>query len=67
MSVVAVYAPTEMRETEEMLYTKLYSLLDKCPYRDAFIVVGKFNDVTGSRYMLSLMALVPGTTTALSF
>ncbi len=33
MSLVAVYAPTEMRETEEKetFYAKLDSVLDKCP------------------------------------
>ena len=37
MSVVAVYAPTEVCETEEkeMFYAKLDSVLDQCPHRDA--------------------------------
>ena len=48
MSVVAVYAPTEVCETEEkeMFYAKLDSVLDQCPCRDAFIVLGDFNAVT---------------------
>ena len=48
MSVVAVYAPTEVCETEEMFYAKLDSVLDQCPCRDALIVLGDFNDVTGT-------------------
>ena len=49
MSVVAVYAPTEVCETEEeMFYTKLDSVLDQCSYRDAFIASGNFNVVTGT-------------------
>ena len=48
MSVVAVYAPTEVCETEEkeMFYAKLDSVLDQCPRRDAIIVLGDFNAVT---------------------
>ena len=47
MSVVAVYAPTEVWETEEeMLYGKFDSVLDQCPCRDALIVLGDFNAVT---------------------
>ena len=50
MSVVAVYAPTEVCETEEkeMFYAKLDSVLDQCPCRDAFIVLRNFNAVTGT-------------------
>ena len=49
MSVVAVYAPTEVCETEkEMFYTKLDSVLDQCPCRDALIVLCDFNAVTGT-------------------
>ena len=50
MSVVAVYAPTEMCETEEkeMFYAKLELVLDQCPRRDTLIVLGDFNAVTGS-------------------
>ena len=49
MSVVAVYAPTEVRETDEkMFYPKLDSVLDQCPRRDALIVPGVFNAVTGT-------------------
>ena len=49
MSVVAVYAPTEVCETEEkMFYAKLDSVLNQCPRRDAFIVLGDFNAVTGT-------------------
>ena len=48
MSVVAVYAPTEVCETEEMFFAKLDSELDQCPCRDALIVLGYFNAVTGT-------------------
>ena len=41
MSVVAVYASTEMCETEEeMFYLKLNSVLDQCPHRDVPFVLG---------------------------
>ena len=50
MSLVAVYAPTEMCETEEkeMFYAKLDSVLDQCPLRDTLIVLGDFNATTGT-------------------
>ena len=49
MSVVAVYAPTEVCETEEELsYGKLDSVLDRCPFRDELIVLGDFNAFTGT-------------------
>ncbi|KAG0722293.1 Craniofacial development protein 2 [Chionoecetes opilio] len=50
MSLVAVYAPTEMRRTEEkeMFYAKLDSVLDQCPPRDTLIVLGDFNATTGT-------------------
>ena len=49
MSVVAVYAPTKVCETEEeMFYSKLNSVLDQCPCHDALIVLGDFNAVTGT-------------------
>ncbi|KAG0717717.1 Craniofacial development protein 2 [Chionoecetes opilio] len=50
MSFVAVYAPTEMRKTEEkeMFYAKLDSVLDQCPPRDTLIVLGDFNATTGT-------------------
>ena len=49
MYVVAVYAPTEACETEEkeMFYAKFDSVLDQCLRRDALIVLGNFNAVTG--------------------
>ena len=39
-----------MCETEEkgMFYAKLDSVLDQCPRRDALIVLGDFNAVTGT-------------------
>ncbi|XP_045110009.1 uncharacterized protein LOC123503949 [Portunus trituberculatus] len=48
MSVVAVYTPTEVSETEEkeMFYAKLDSVL--CPCHDALIILGDFNAVTGT-------------------
>ena len=50
MSVVAVYAPTEMCETKEMemFYAKLDSVLNQCPYRYELIVLVDFNAVTGT-------------------
>ncbi|KAG0725429.1 Craniofacial development protein 2 [Chionoecetes opilio] len=50
MSLVAVYAPTEMRKTEEkeMFYAKLDSVLDQCPPRDTLVVLGDFNATTGT-------------------
>ena len=50
MSVVAVYAPTEVCETEEkeMFNAKLNSVLDQCPRRDALIILGDLNAVTGT-------------------
>ncbi|XP_045124384.1 uncharacterized protein LOC123512207 [Portunus trituberculatus] len=49
MSDVAVYAPTEVCETEEeTFYAKLDSVLDQCPCRDALNVLGDFNAVTGT-------------------
>ena len=50
ISVVAVYALTEVCETKEkeMFYAKLDSLLEQCPHRDALIVLGDFNAVTGT-------------------
>ena len=51
MSIVAVYAPTEGCETEEkeMFCAKLDYVLDQCPCRDALIVPGDFNAVTGTK------------------
>ena len=50
MFVVVVYAPTEVCESDEkeMFYAKLDSVLDQCPRRDALIVLGDFNAVTGT-------------------
>ena len=49
MSVVAMYVPTKVCETEEKetFYAKLDFVLDQCPRRDALIVLGDFNAVTG--------------------
>ena len=49
MSVVAAYTPTETCETEEIFYTKLDSVLDQCPRRDALVVLGNFNAVTDTK------------------
>ena len=49
MSVVAVYTPTKVCETDEkMFYAKLDSVLDQCPCRNALIGLGDFNAVTGT-------------------
>ena len=74
MSLVTVYAPTQMCGTEEMFYAKFDSVLDQCSRRDALIVLDVFNLTLSlalggiiTRLVLALLALVPGTTTALSF
>ena len=70
MSVVAVYAPTEVCETEEkeMFYTRLNSVLEQCLRRDALIVLGDFNAVTGTERAGYEICVGPhGMTTALSF
>ena len=48
MSLVAVYAPTEMCETEEkeMFYAQLDSVFDQCPSQDIFNVLSEFNATT---------------------
>ncbi|KAG0710316.1 Craniofacial development protein 2 [Chionoecetes opilio] len=50
MSLVAVYAPTEVRKTEEkeMIYAKLDSVFDQCHPRDTLIVLGNINATTGT-------------------
>ena len=50
MSVVAVYAPTTVCETEEkeMFYGKLDYVLDQCSCCDALIILGYFIAVTGT-------------------
>ena len=50
MSVIAVYAPTEMREMDEkeLFYAKLDSILDQCHPRDTLVVLGDFNAATGT-------------------
>ena len=50
MSLISVYAPTEVcdQEEKEVFYAKLESLLDRCPRRDVLVVLGDFNAVTGT-------------------
>ena len=50
MSLVAVYAPTEVcrADEKEMFYAKLDSVLDQWPRRDTIIVLGDFNAVIGT-------------------
>ena len=50
MSLVAVYAPTEMCEAveKEKFYVKLDSVLDQCPRRDTLIALGNLNAATGT-------------------
>ena len=45
---VAVYSLIKMCETEKIFYAKLDSALGQRPCRDAFIVLGDFNAVTGT-------------------
>ncbi|KAG0730164.1 Craniofacial development protein 2 [Chionoecetes opilio] len=49
LSLVAVYAPTEMRKTEEkeMVYAKLDSVIRPVSSSDTLIVLGDFNATTG--------------------
>ena len=46
--VAAVYAPTEVCETEEIFYAKLEPVLDQCPHRDAFVVLGDLDAIPGT-------------------
>ena len=48
MSLVAVYAPTEVCGADEMFYAKLNSVLDQCPRQDTLIVLDDLNAVTGT-------------------
>ena len=50
ISLIAVYAPTEMRDLEEkeLFYAKLDSIVEQCPPRDTLVVLGDFNAVTGT-------------------
>ena len=50
ISLIAVYAPTEMSELEEkeMFYAKLNSIVDQCAPWDTLIVLGDFNAVSGT-------------------
>ena len=52
MSLVAVYAPTEVcvcrADEKEMFYAKLDSVLDQCPRRNTLIVLSDFNAATGT-------------------
>ena len=49
MSLIAVYAPTDVHKTDvkEAFYAKLASVADDCPRRDIRIVLGDFNAVSG--------------------
>ena len=71
-SVAAVYAPSEVCETEEkMFYTKLDSVLDQCPCHDALIVLTLMLSQAlkglATKYLLVPMVLIPEMATALSF
>ena len=67
MSVVAVYATTEVCKTKgkERFYAKLNYILYQCPCRDAFIVLNYFNAVTGTERCVGPHG--SGVTIALSF
>ena len=50
ISVVSVYAPTEMSDTvdKDSFYSQLESVLDQCPRGDTLLVLGDFNASTGA-------------------
>ena len=48
MSIIEGYNPKEMCENHEMFHAKLESVLNKCSRRDALIVLGDFNAVSGT-------------------
>ena len=69
MSLVAVYAPTEICEGDEkeMFYAKLDSILDQCPRQDTFIILGNLNAATGTErtgYELCVVSHVSDTRNA---
>ena len=50
VSIVAVYAPTEVRwlDEKELFYAKLDSVIDQCSRQDTILVMGDFKAVTGT-------------------
>ena len=50
ISVVSVYAPTEMSDAvdKDSFYSQLESVLDQCPRGDTLLVLGDFNASTGT-------------------
>ena len=50
VSVVSVYAPTEVSRTsdKDTFYTQLDSTMDRCPNGDTLLVMGDFNASTGT-------------------
>ena len=72
MSLVAVYAPTEMCEgNKEMFYAKLNTVLDQYTGTHSLSWVTSMLPLAlrelATSYVLVPMALVPGTPIALSF
>ena len=49
ISLVSVYAPTEASDltVKDAFYVTLESVVDQCPRRDAFLILGDFNASTG--------------------
>jgi hypothetical protein len=50
LSLVAVYAPTEVRDLKEKetFYARLDSVVSECPHRDTLLVLGDFNACIGA-------------------
>ena len=71
VSVVSVYAPTEVSSTsdKDAFYTQLESVLDGYPQRDTLLVMGDYNASTGTdRFGYEMcMGLVTGVRMALGF
>lgn len=53
ISLLAVYAPTEVGEPKEMFYAKTDSLGDQLPSRATFIVLGYFSEVGGTERVVN--------------
>ena len=50
VSVVSVYAPTELNDltVKDAFYATLESVVDQCPRGDTHLILGDFNALTGT-------------------